>query len=195
MRGNFVLGLGLIGATAALALLGRSSSGAPNSTAPRPLPKRVLLVGDSYAVGLDGPLTDRMAARSIVFASSVQGGTSVVQWVNWIDETLEVTTPELVLVSLGANDYARTDGDRVESCIEQLVRHIRSLSGARAVWIEPVESKLEDKLGVRDWWIAAVGNDRVPSPFEPLGSDGIHPTAEGYRDWAGRVDAWIASGA
>jgi hypothetical protein len=119
-----------------LAASGTSSARSPEGTIIAQDSARVLLVGDSLAVGLAPELTKLADSVGLSFQHAATGGTSVVQWDAWIADKLTQYRPNIVLVSLGANDYQRTDPDRVRVAIAGFVGKCHD-AGAQICWIRP----------------------------------------------------------
>ncbi len=173
-----------IGAAASVlgitALVGRRKTSTP---APTP-PARVALIGDSYAVGL-GP---ELAKQFNNFKYEGHVGISTAGWMNcatcapWLPDF----KPDLVLVSLGANDGTSPN----LADYQAIVRALHGI-GARVEWIMP-PAGLANRAAVRDV-IAALGVPVVPATQTPLGPDGVHPVS--YAPWAAEVARAVSSGA
>jgi lysophospholipase L1-like esterase len=148
-------------------------------------PKRVALIGDSYAVGL-GP---ELAKIFPEFKYAGVVGTNSTQWATHsaacgtCGDWLTAFKPDVVLVSLGVNDGATPNATNYQT----LVRGLHGL-GARVVWIEPPDDvrnanatrQIVDSLGVQEV------HTKVP-----LASDGLHPTGAGYAQWAKEIAAAV----
>ena len=171
-------------------------------------PRRVLLIGDSLAVGMSDPFKN-LATNSIHHFSSkgcnagstpLSGctsivGASVVQWArdSWILPVLQKHQPQVVLISLGTNDfrYPAASKQKIQEQIRILVEKIRSF-GAEPIWIDPVSMPFADTAGVRDSWkstgiryfdSSSLSYDRAP--------DGVHLKPLGYQDWASKIWSWL----
>lgn len=174
-------------AGAALVLSGsRDSEGGGAS----PVPRRVLLVGDSHAVGLRVPLGDELTRGGWSFAADARGGTSALQWRAWIGPALGAHAPDLVLVSLGGNDFQTSRPADVSTAIGDIARQIQAI-GAALWWLDPrlEGSSLVDRVGVVDWWRAVAARVLVAGPTVTIAADAIHATAQGYRNWAADIAA------
>lgn len=166
----------------------------PHKRAPLVKPgDRVLLIGDSLAVGL-APGSRRVAeAHGVVFEDEVKGGTRVAQWVGsaQLKLTLGTFKPNVVLVSLGTNDaYYYLNPSDVKPEITKL---LEVLGNARVIWIGP-PTLPKDASGIRTAILSVVPeknyfhSDRIDIPRI---SDGIHPTAEGYVIWNRALWDWL----
>lgn len=146
---------------------------------------RLALVGDSLGVGLSPHLARLAAASGYPLTSAVQTGSTMAYWLPRLG-TLLSSRPTVVLVSLGTNDaYTQTSLPELEAQLRQLLAQVQA-SGARVVWIGP--PTLPD--AARPEVLALLR--RVPAYFhsEQLSipqHDGIHSTADGYRDWAAAI--------
>jgi lysophospholipase L1-like esterase len=146
-------------------------------------PKRVALIGDSYAVGL-GPELAKLIP-SFKFEGHV--GTNTAQWAthsskcgqcgDWIPDF----KPDVVLVALGVNDSNAPNISNYQT----IVRGLHGL-GARVVWIEPPAEV--NALAVRNA-INALGVTTVPATRVSVASDKLHlhPSVAGYQTWAAEV--------
>lgn len=166
----------IAGGIGALVLAARSSKPAP--------PKRVALIGDSYAVGL-GPELQKLLPN-FKFAGVV--GTNTAQWAahsapcgscgDWIPAFM----PDVVLVALGVNDGTTPNSMNYQT----IVKGLHGL-GARVVWIEPPASV--NAPTVRSI-IASLGVPTVPASALPM-TNSLHPSPAGYAQWANEITTTI----
>jgi len=157
---------------------------------------RVLLIGDSMAVGLD-PHMRELAGETGIEAYAGRGitGSRIDQWarMGWLDTELESFHPTLVLVSLGTNDEALGAGAvaRQEPFVDELLEKLHG-SGAEIVWIGHPSLPFEEN-GVAD-----LIESKVPFYFRsteldiPRSPDGLHPNAAGYAGWSGAIWRWLS---
>jgi len=161
---------------------------------------RVVLAGDSLAVGLTGPLGYLLREDGYEFRSVAVGGTNITQWsrpkttafkkIVGTDIILE-SRPTLVLLSLGTNDGAMTEKmlEAEEAALRELIQVILD-SGARLVWILPLTSIQVPNLDRARYMIAEnMGGRRDGYVYAcqvdvPLSPDKIHPTGSGYKLWS-----------
>ena len=170
---------------------------------PRACPSsaRVLLIGDSLvgdapSNGLQKRMAELATACGTPFHARGVVGSHVTQWASdsWLLPELEQSTPTVVLISMGTNDFQRTDPANVQAGVTKLASKVRAY-GARLLWICPPVMPLADKIGVRDMWKAEVGTDWYPSELLtiPRAGDGIHPTPAGYKQFAEAIWPWAAT--
>lgn len=192
-RGWVLAGLALGVGVGVVALVTRRPRVQPGS--------RVLLIGDSLAVGL-GPYLKQLATDSQApYVGSGVPGSRIDQWTRsqWLLQTLNEFRPDIVLVSLGTNDaYMRFDDSSRELQLAAQRRLLALLeeSGAQVVWILPPE--LDPYMGKRpdDEFVARL-SDAPDHVFDsaaleiPRGPDGLHPTMRGYGGWAGSIWQWL----
>lgn len=152
---------------------------ASRRTGPTP-PKRVALIGDSYAVGI-GP---ELAKFLPTFRYEGVQGTNSSQWANHslacgtCGDWLTAFRPDVVLVSLGVNDGAAPN----LASYQAIVRSLHGI-GAKVVWIEPPAAVKTAARAV----IASLGVQTVPAPTLPM-ANSLHPTTpDGYRMWARQI--------
>jgi lysophospholipase L1-like esterase len=158
------------------------------STGPTP-PKRVALIGDSYAVGLGPELqkifnVGRAEALYPEFKFAGVVSTNTAQWANHsaacgtCGDWLTAFKPDVVLVALGVNDGATPNSANYHT----LVRALHGI-GARVVWIEPPAGV--DTPAVRAV-IASLGVQTVSASVLPM-ANRLHPSVAGYGVWAREI--------
>jgi len=186
--------LGALGlALALLALLGGGKRPGPARQAVR----RVLLIGDSFAVGLERPLrmlADRDLPDLVSFEGHGQTSTTIPWWAESavIPEVVARFQPSHVLVSLGTNDEKGRILDQDRPAIERLLQTLRS-RGAVVAWIGPPSLPFP-RAGV-----SALAQSRADRYFPseeiyiPRAGDGLHPTGAGYALWADAIWKWLLS--
>lgn len=150
-----------------------------------PTPKRIALIGDSYAVGL-GP---ELAKVFLDFKYEGAVGTNTAQWAahaaacGRCGDWLATFKPGLTLVSLGVNDV-KPDLQNYQT----IVRGIHGID-SRVMWIEPPVQRMTNALYDT---IFALGVERTVAPNIPLAADGLHP--QSYVPWAQEIAETIARG-
>lgn len=149
-------------------------------------PGRLLVVGDSLAVGL-GPWLKAMALQSGFEYAAVDArvGTRADQWDAKVPGLLALHRPTLVLVSLGTNDAAMDDPTVNRQRFQNVVDAVRA-TGARPVWVGMPSLPQRLKADLVRQMIQATGVDYFDSrtvSFERT-ADGIHATPAGYSVWA-----------
>jgi len=165
----------------------------------RPGESRLLLVGDSLAVGMAPYFRELASAARIPFTSLAVVGTRIDQWSDnpTLRDTLASFRPTIVLVSLGTNDEYLTGADAVtrqRAALDRLLKLLGTAAPQDVIWIGP------PTLPKRSNGIVAMLQDAIPSsdyfPSQaltlPRGPDGIHPTARGYAGWAGTIWQWLS---
>lgn len=177
-----------------------------------------MLLGDSLAAGLAGPMGQLAGACETPFRARGEVGSHITQWTgSWL--TSEVPPPAPpgwsigadarptdVLMSMGGNDYQHTDPDAVALAIVRFVQYVRD-AGARLWWIAPPRMPIEDKIDVVGMWRLALGGPRgdgYAEPWEqyfptaevayPVSADNIHPTPAGYAELAEAIWLWLWAG-
>ena len=164
---------GFFGAIGLVTLATRSSRAA------QPPPKRVALIGDSYAVGLGPELTKLLP--NFQFEGHV--GTNTAQWTNHdpacgkCGDWLPAFKPAIVLVSLGVNDGTAPDPVNYHAIVSALHG-----IGARVVWIEPPAGVTSPGIDRVRAVIASLGVQTVPALPLPMRADGVHPVS--YGPWS-----------
>lgn len=149
-----------------------------NAQATLPQPRRVALIGDSYAVGL-GPELDKLLPN---LRGEAYSGTNTGQWANALGSGrwggwLTDFRPTIVLVALGVNDGATPNPENYR----RIVQTLHGL-GASVVWIEPPAAV--NAPAVRSV-IASLGVPTIRATSTPLAADGLHP--QSYAPWAAEI--------
>lgn len=175
---------------------------------------RILLVGDSLAVGLSTPLSALAKDHGIAFQAIAIVGTRIDQWAQSADLTAMLSSfqPTIVLISLGTNDAymlpapGTTIGQRQAPYMEALLTKIEAVHPRAIVWIEPptLPDAAVSLSSVRQLIEAQHAID-LPKHIKPRVSlylsqrltitprspDGIHPVVSGYAFWAGKIWQWL----
>ena len=161
----------------------------------KPGESRIMLVGDSLAVGLSTPLGALSKDAKILFDPLATVSTRIDQWAQsgTLVDHLASFKPTLVLVSLGTNDEYLS-GDAVSRQRPYLEQLLSRFQGTDVVWIGP------PTLPKPTNGIVPMLQARLPSshyfPSHTLtiarGPDQIHPTAKGYAAWAGALWQWLS---
>jgi len=162
---------------------------------------RVLLLGDSLAEGLAGPIEGLATASSVTLRSLHRRGSRIAGWSRdkQLAATLEAYEPTLVLISLGTNDAALEDPEAERGELDLLIRMASRAGSAVVVWLDPpslptlpregiVRSMLDSSDAGRE-----VGMRRFdPRPLNlPRSSDQVHLTPSGYKQWATALWQWL----
>lgn len=174
---------------------------------------RVLIVGDSLAVGLTPPLTALAKDGGVQLQSLAKEGTRIDQWSQSaaLKEALDKFQPTLVLISLGTNDEymqgkdvgarQRPELQRLIELIDHFPRKVDYGLGPEQgiVWIGPPTLPKAQTNGVVPMILAEASALRARFRYFPSqrltiprGADQIHPTARGYAAWAGALWQWLS---
>ena len=153
----------------------------------------VLHVGDSFAGALGVPLGRRLKAAGLRSVLEFRTSSYVPTWASGTELPGYVAryNPDLVIVTLGANEFDLQNPEQRASAVRRLVRELR---GRPCVWVSPPRWK-------QDSGILAVIRANV-QPCRYLDSDtlvhdlerkrdGIHPSEAAREVWADAVFAWL----
>ena len=123
-----------------------------------------LVVGDSVAVGVSQQRPDCISYSKVGISSPVWNRDYLPRVVDrqW----------EAVIISLGGNDQAGV----TES---ELMRLRVNLGGKRVFWISPGHHRKPEQSAVIDRIAKYYGDVVLVRPL--VSSDGVHPTAKGYK--------------
>jgi lysophospholipase L1-like esterase len=168
---------------------------------------KILVVGDSLAVGLTGPLqTNAKAGGYTVFGGPAVVGSFVEQWASGGTYNSTLTAglaqrPKLVIVSLGVNDdYS----DKTQSVVDGDVNNAKKIiqqitdAGAKYLWLGPLTPLKRAYGNDPGNMVIPALKSAIPSAnyyAAPAGitqsSDNLHPTSSGYKTWADAIWAQI----
>jgi hypothetical protein len=173
-----------------------SESAAPSSE-PRPLPSgtTVLHIGDSFAGALGIALNGELKAAGVHSILHFKVASFIPDWAFGKDVPFYVSSfhPDLVLITLGANEVAMFDPTQRAGTIRRLVKR---LEGRPCVWIAPPLWAAGDR-GLLPVIRANCAPCRYMDsnavyPDMPRLPDKIHPSMPARAEWAKRVVAWLA---
>lgn len=169
-----------------------SSSAAPASAA-LPSGTKVLQIGDSFADALGKELGKLLRASGLRTALETKTPSYIGDWAYGptLPKLLASFDPDLVLVTLGANELEVPEPARRVVPVQRLVKQ---LAGRPCVWILPPLWKAD--TGVMQVIKDNAGSCRVLDSSAlvgslPRGPDRIHPNAAGRARWASAVLDWL----
>ncbi|HEY3237742.1 MAG TPA: SGNH/GDSL hydrolase family protein [Polyangiaceae bacterium] len=164
-----------------------------SSSPPVPKGTTVLHIGDSFAGALGialGKQLERSGVRSVL---RYQTASFIPTWA-WgklVPKYLATFHPDLILVTLGANELEIVDPQGRAGAVRRLVAQFE---GRPCVWIAP-------PLWERDTGVLQVIRDNcAPCRFMDTNelvhdmervSDGVHPTMQAREQWAAVVFDWL----
>jgi lysophospholipase L1-like esterase len=154
----------------------------------------VLQVGDSFAGSLGIPLGVRLRAQGLHSVLKFQTSSYVPTWADGTElrEYVSHYSPDLVLITLGANEFELSAPDTRAASVRRLVRR---LEGRPCVWITPPRWKQDSGI------LAVIEANSKPCRFLDSDTvvhdlarkpDKIHPSDAAREVWADAVLAWLA---
>jgi hypothetical protein len=159
------------------------------------LPKNTLVlhVGDSFAGSLGVPLGKRFKAAGLRTVLEFETSSYIPTWASGeeLEKYVGRYMPDLVLVTLGANEFEIPNPEQRANAVRRLVKR---LNGVPCVWISP--PKWKEDSGV----LAVVRDNCAPCRYLdsdtivrdlPRRKDGIHPSDDAREIWADAVLAWL----
>lgn len=174
---------------------------------------RVLLIGDSLALGLTPFFASLAKESGVDFKAMATVGTRIDQWAANPDlkALLAAFKPDLILVSLGTNDSFMQGADvvskqqaQLDKLYSVLTEWPRSsdygLGPEYVVWIGPPVLPKPPSPGISKMIQDAAGSALSPRYYYfhserldlPRGPDGLHPVPRGYAGWAGAIWHWLS---
>jgi hypothetical protein len=166
---------------------------AAQASADLPKGTLVLEVGDSFAAALGIPLGKRLKAQGLRVALEFKTASYIPTWAFGPDLSKFVSkyNPDLVLVSLGANEFEIPEPAQRVGAIKRLVA---TIGDRPCVWVSPPSWKKDTGL------LAVIRANSAPCRYLdsdtlvqdlPRGPDKIHPSTEGREIWADAVLHWL----
>ncbi|MCB9606300.1 MAG: SGNH/GDSL hydrolase family protein [Polyangiaceae bacterium] len=181
-----------------------SDAGAPTAdaapeaealSAPLELPKGsvVLHIGDSFAGALGVPLNEELRSRGLVSHLRFKTASFIPNWAGGYDLGAYIAQlkPDLVLITLGANEMAMKDPTLRVPLIKKIVKR---LNGTPCVWIATplwgMDNGLMDLIRDNSAPCRFMDTNKI-HPGMPRLSDKIHPTIAARKGWAKVVVEWL----
>ncbi|HEY5956070.1 MAG TPA: SGNH/GDSL hydrolase family protein [Polyangiaceae bacterium] len=167
---------------------------------PLPAPKlpegtRVLHVGDSFAGALGIELNKVLSNAGIKTRLEFEKSTYIPTWANGqkLSRLVSDFKPDLVLISLGANELENPQPENRAPLIQKLVKAVGSTP---CVWIAPVlwsgaKSALLDVIRANVGQCVYLDSNLVIRNM-PRAGDKIHPSMGARPDWAVAMGRWLA---
>jgi len=166
--------------------------------APGPeLPKgtTVLHIGDSFAGALGIELNKVLEQAGVRSVLRFETSTYIPTWAfdKKLGQYLAQYKPELVLISLGANELQNPEPEKRIPLIHRLIERLGNRSCA---WVAPVLWEGADKR-----LLEVIRSNVAPCVYldgnafilhMPRARDKIHPSMDARPDWAGIVARWLA---
>lgn len=187
------------GRAAQAANSGRSGTpGEPVAKEPLPLPAdtKVLHVGDSFAGALGLPLAKLLKEKGLRSVLKFTDASYLTTWA-WEDDLQTYMwkyNPDLVIVTLGANELGIADPERRSKTIEKI---IDTIGDRPCVWVaiplwdakhNGLMDVVEDNVGPCVFFDT---NELLDVENMPRISDGVHPTTQAREDWARFFLDWL----
>jgi lysophospholipase L1-like esterase len=163
---------------------------------PEALPEgmKVLHIGDSFAAVLGRPLNRELARRGVRGFLEYQSGTYIATWASAkpVKRYIRRYDPDLVLITLGANELDVAHPERRARLVRKLVR---ALGQRPCVWIAPPLWR-----GAKGEVLRVIDDNCAPCtyldstqlvPDLERRKDAIHPSPAGGARWASAVIEWL----
>jgi lysophospholipase L1-like esterase len=154
----------------------------------------ILFIGDSMAEGLQIPLKEYAKFNGHQFNTIAKTSASIVSWVGKdssgrLKNTLQQMKPTYVIICLGSNELFTKELETYKKYLQNIRNQ---LGKTKFIWIGPPKWKEDNGL---TQLIAEVVDENRYFPSEnlkiPRAGDRIHPTYQGYFQWADSLCYWI----
>jgi lysophospholipase L1-like esterase len=165
--------------------------------APPPIPKgtAVLHVGDSFALaGFAQALRPHMKALGVRYEVRSEQSSFTTTWSAKMDRLVADTQPDLVIITLGANEVQNVDPAAHAPAVRRIVA---SIGDRPCVWISAPswrkDTGINDVIRENSAPCRFFDSDKlVTQPIERQ-ADHIHPNEQGGAVWAEAFWAWLGS--
>ncbi len=167
----------------------------PSERPPPALPSEttVLHIGDSFAGALGLPLGRRLKGAGSKSVLHFKTASFIPNWAHSKELRLWLLRyqPDLVLITLGANEIEIVEPEQRAKPVRRLVQ---ALEGRPCVWVGPPlwtdDTRLMDVIRDNVSPCRFLDSTRLVPDLERM-SDGIHPTLEARERWADAVVDWL----
>lgn len=164
---------------------------------PPPIPKGtvVLHIGDSFTfAGFAQALRPRFVAVGAKYEVRGEQSSFTTTWSGKLGPLIGSTQPDLVIITLGANEVANTDPPAHAPAVRSIVRQI---GGRPCVWVSPPlwakDTGIIDVLREHSAPCRFFDSDALVKQPIPRQGDKIHPTREGGAIWADVFWDWLGA--
>ncbi|WP_437718386.1 SGNH/GDSL hydrolase family protein [Sorangium sp. So ce448] len=175
------------------------AAAAPTAAAPPafevPPNTAVLHVGDSFAVaGFAQALRPRMQEHRVRYAVKAETSSYTVTWASRMELLVANYQPDLVIISLGANEVENVNPPAHAGAIRRIVK---AIGGRPCVWVSPPlwrkDTGIIDVIRTNSAPCRFFDSDAlVPGPL-PRQKDKIHPNEVGGARWAEAFWGWLTA--
>lgn len=162
-----------------------------------PALRRVLLVGDSLAVGLRAPLSTLAHRAGVELGARARNSTTIDEWARGheLAEGLAQVAPTITAICLGTNDMLTNDIEAKRPHVRAIVDRVLG-AGSAVAWLEPPEPMPFPDRGVRALLVDELARRNVRlMRSEGLdlerAPDHVHLTGRGYAAWATVIADWL----
>ncbi|WP_437900526.1 SGNH/GDSL hydrolase family protein [Sorangium sp. So ce124] len=155
----------------------------------------VLHVGDSFAVaGFAQALRPRMQEHRVRYAVKAETSSYTVTWASRMELLVANYQPDLVIISLGANEVENVNPPAHAGAIRRIVK---AIGGRPCVWVSPPlwrkDTGIIDVIRTNSAPCRFFDSDAlVPGPL-PRQKDKIHPNEVGGARWAEAFWSWLTA--
>ena len=149
--------------------------------------QRMVLVGDSLCQGAARPLHSWSKKNNVSLSINCLHGTMIDYWSPKIEKVLNMSRPQVVIVSLGTNDSGLKNPEIQRPHVKKIIATARRY-GSRILWLIPqkLPERFKGQAGIRK-----ILSEEL-TEHETFISDGlnlemiadkIHMTGSGYDNW------------
>lgn len=181
-------------APTAQAPLGAAPQGPEEGAAPAiPAGTAVLHFGDSFVLaGFAQALRPRMKTLGVRYAVKSEQSSYTVTWAQRVEQIVADTQPDLVIITLGANEVANINPVAHAPAVRRIVQIIGERS---CVWVSPPmwrrDTGILDVIRQNSAPCRFFDSDKLVTDPIPRRNDKIHPDEKGGEVWAEAFWRWL----
>nr|AYM54538.1 hypothetical protein [Racemicystis crocea] len=172
-----------------------AATAAPAMAEPPPIPPNtaVLHVGDSFTnAGFSQALRPKMHALGVRYEVRAEDSSYTTSWASKLGKLVADIQPDLVIISLGANEVENTEPVTHAPAVRRIVR---AIGGRPCVWVSPPlwrkDTGITEVIRENSAPCRFFDSDAIVTQAIPRQRDHIHPNKEGGAIWAEAFWAWL----
>jgi hypothetical protein len=172
-----------------------SESSSPSEPPAEPIPPgtAVVHIGDSFTfAGFSQALRPRMKALGVRYEVHAETSAYTPTWAAKIGRLVANTQPDLVIITLGANEVGTPIPEAHAPAVRRLVQEI---GGRPCVWVSPPlwlkDRRMIDVIREHSAPCRFFDSDKLVDAPIRRQKDKIHPTPEGGAIWADAFWRWL----
>jgi len=161
---------------------------------------KVVIIGDSFGQALGNGMRNVAGDFGVKATLEARESTFIPQWAGGkydVPGIIRLDKPDVIVIAVGGNELAMVDPASRVPDIEKLIKIVKDTP---CVWVRTPtweakgwkENDLPEIIRTHSSPCRHYDSNKL-SPNLPRGSDHIHPTMDGQKEWARQVFEWMKS--